>query len=868
VIREVQDDERVMSLVEFALSLPSGERATRVRSACAGDGEFFSAVWSYVEAEDRMKGFLLEPLLTAEPEHRFHPGELLEGRFRILREIAQGGMGVVYEAFDEKLQRRIALKSAKARYRKRLTPEVRHASEISHPNICRIFEIHTTATARGEIDFITMEFLEGETLTQRLKRGPLPEREARIIALQLCAGLAEAHRNGVVHGDLKTSNVILTAQRAVITDFGLAHAHDSAAPVGGTPGYMAPELWRGGAASAASDIFALGVILYEMLAGFNPHNPPKSISETEPTATMAHRSNPIEFWPERLKHKPRPVNPKWDRVLLRCLDPDPARRPANADEVARALGPSRTRRVALVTAAALALAAISGWITYERSTAPAQTVNLAVAQFSGPGADALQRDTAAKLGQIQSDARTRFRVTGVSKATHVLRASLSSSGARITLDAAVVNARNQVNVREWKVEYEPSELKFAPGALAGLVTWSVDLPSLGDAGTVRSEAQTDYQSGLNHLRGGAGQADAALADFTKAVAADSDSALTHAGLAEAQWFKYFPTRDKNWLAVATESARRAELRNPDLAAAHRIKGKLIANVGRYEVAIAEYLRAKELEPDNGELFRRLGQAYEGNNQLDEALGAYKHAIELDPTAFLNHQELGAFYFKRSDFTKSVEPFQRAVELAPREPGPHFALGSALENLGRFPEAERELRLSIQLGETPAADNTLARVLMFEGKDSEAIPWYERALKLNPERVYSWVFLGVALRRSGKAQDAERAWREGLKFAEATAARSPRDGNTRAYLAYLCGLLGERSRAESEIEQALQLSPTDEDVRAMAVYTYESLKERDASLRTAASLTQQNLENTRRWPDLADLSQDSRFSELLKSKQMK
>src|SRR5580658_4157992 len=276
-----------MNLVELALSQPPDAREAYLREACAGDAELFRQVWDYMQWNHRMQDFLLDPLYPALREHRFAPGELLADRFRIVREVAQGGMGIVYEAEDEKLRRRIALKCARSGFRGRLPPEVRHASEISHPNVCRIFEIHTASTAGGDIDFLTMEFLAGETLAARLSRGPMPAAEARIIARQICAGLAEAHRNRVVHGDLKSNNVILSKDagggvRAVITDFGLARrpvgpAEDIAAATagssaaGGTPDYMAPELWRGGKPSAASDIYAFGVILYELLAGHRPY---------------------------------------------------------------------------------------------------------------------------------------------------------------------------------------------------------------------------------------------------------------------------------------------------------------------------------------------------------------------------------------------------------------------------------------------------------------------------------------------------------------------------------------------------------------------------------------------------------------------
>src|SRR5438270_1020072 len=131
-------------------------------------------------------------------EQPFAPGELLVERFRVVRRIAQGGMGVVYEAYDEKLGRRIALKCARAGHGGHLSPEVRLATEVSHPNICKIYEIHTSQTAAGPLDFFTMEFLEGGTLSQRLRERGLHRAEKETIARQICAGLAEAHRQQIV----------------------------------------------------------------------------------------------------------------------------------------------------------------------------------------------------------------------------------------------------------------------------------------------------------------------------------------------------------------------------------------------------------------------------------------------------------------------------------------------------------------------------------------------------------------------------------------------------------------------------------------------------------------------------------------------
>src|SRR5271163_1494125 len=148
---KTRDDDTVMSLVQRALDQPPEHRESYVREACTGDTELLTQVMDYVNWEDRMRGFLLDPLLsrTVSSEHKLQPDELLEGRFRIIRQVAEGGMGFVYEAVDEKLHKRVAIKCAKAGYGTRLFPEVRHAREISHPNVCRTFEIHTASTSEG-----------------------------------------------------------------------------------------------------------------------------------------------------------------------------------------------------------------------------------------------------------------------------------------------------------------------------------------------------------------------------------------------------------------------------------------------------------------------------------------------------------------------------------------------------------------------------------------------------------------------------------------------------------------------------------------------------------------------------------------------
>jgi len=871
--RKAQGDDLLMSLVDLALARSPGERESYLRGACNGDPELFSQAWHYVQWEQRMDGFLLTPLCPQAPfEHPFEPGQLLLSRFRIEREVAQGGMGIVYEAYDEKLGRRIALKCAKAGFRKRLPPEVRHATEISHPNVCKIYEIHTASTDQGEVDFLTMEFLDGETLSDRLTHGPIPEPEARAIARQLCAGLAAAHRNRVIHGDLKSGNVFLTAGaegelRAVITDFGLARPVQSTTESGdrgGTPDYMAPELWRGEEPSAASDVYALGVILYELASGRRPQRPEMS-------------------WEERLVWKPPSAHPKWDRVLQRCLEPDPGQRSQTGDEVALALAPVHRRPWFLAAAAAAVLAIFTGLVTYQHATTPPESLRLAMLPFQsthevGGVADGMFRDAAVQLTHLKGSARVRLSVVPSDEmlrktvdtadkartafgATHVLHGTLQSVAGRFVLHAFLTDTRSHINIREWTARYAAPEVRYAPVALAGMVTESFRLPP--PSADVNAAARRDYFTGLNLLRHDTG-VDGALPLLEKAVAADPDSPLTYAGLAEAQWFKYYLTNDQTWLDRATDSEHEAERRNPDLAEVHRILGILDAHAGRYELAEAEYRRAIELDPKNGDGHRRLGQVLEKNNQLNEALQEYQRALQADSSDYRTYQALGAYYYDRANYLDAAKSLAKSAELAPAEPAVHFALGSTYLDLGRFADAENELRLSIRLGETPNELHVLGHILMYEGKDQDAVSYITHALSQGPAQYLWWMNLGTAYRRLDMQAKSDQAFRRGLELSEREMAHDPRNGLIRSHLAFLCARLGERQRAESEIAQALQLSPNSADTRWAAAVTYEALGQRDNTLAVLSSSPPGVLADLNRWPDLADLHQDPRFLQLLAS----
>ena len=257
----------------------------------------------------------------------FTPGAILAERYRIIGLLGRGGMGEVYRADDLKLGQPVALKflprhlaSDKDRL-ERFYAEVRIARQVSHPNVCRVYDV-------AEIDgqqYLSMEYVDGEDLASLLKRiGRLPADKALDISRELCAGLAAAHERGVLHRDLKPANVMIDGRgRARITDFGLAVAAGEVVEgeVSGTPAYMAPEQLAGKGATVRSDVYALGLVLYELYTGRKAFE-----GATFQELKRKHAQDPPA--------SPSTISPGFDpvveRVILRCLEKDPAARPASA----------------------------------------------------------------------------------------------------------------------------------------------------------------------------------------------------------------------------------------------------------------------------------------------------------------------------------------------------------------------------------------------------------------------------------------------------------------------------------------------------------------------------------------------------------
>jgi serine/threonine-protein kinase len=315
---------RVRAIFEAALDVPVRDRGVFVGGACVGDPTLRREVEAMLAADATGNALLDRPLSTpsssAPEEGRFPAGTVLAGRYRILVRVGQGGMGEVYRAYDLILNQLVALKfltparlseAALVRFRN----EVRVARQVSHPNVCRVYDL---GMVEG-LHFLSMEYIDGEDLASLLRRiGRLPQDKAIEFTRKICAGLAAAHERGVLHRDLKPANIMIDGRgQPRITDFGLAGL---AAEIplsdlrSGTPAYMSPEQKAGKDVTVRSDIYSLGLVLHEMCTG-------KARKDTQ--------SNPSDLVKD--------LDPAVERLILRCLEEDPKRRPSSAFNVAMAL---------------------------------------------------------------------------------------------------------------------------------------------------------------------------------------------------------------------------------------------------------------------------------------------------------------------------------------------------------------------------------------------------------------------------------------------------------------------------------------------------------------------------------------------------
>ena len=830
-----------------------------------------------------------EPVLTSTSARFFvfRPNDLICDRFRIVRKIGEGGMAVVYEAIDEKLGERRALKFAKAGYSGQIPPEARNSLRVTHENICRAYEIHTAESGTPPVDFISMEFLEGETLQSRCRREPLSQADALAIAKQLSQGLEAAHRAHILHRDLTANNVMLTPRRdgsyrVVITDFGLAkfvweRTSPTSSEIRGTPNYIAPERWKDAPATPASDVYALGVILYEMLANRLPFGPEVSLKDrfkSLPDAPSRHRRN---------------IDAHWDSIVLGCLHPDPKKRIASPAEVLRLIERAfavSQRKQWIVAIAVIILALAFGLYFRDTVFPPPPLARLAILPFNISGAAPDNEAITSVRGGL-SDVSARLAVLGAAtrrlfiippdevetykadsaalaatrlRATHALSGEIEARGDLISLHAMLTELNTGRVLRRFDGTFRSQELAAVSTSLAGVVTSAFRLPSAPPA-SVHPAAYSDYARGLALLRRDLSSYDEAIRFFEAVQKIDSRSPLVFAALAEAYSQKYRATRDRHWLQEASSVAAKAQSLNPDSVPVLLVLSSIEQTEGNPELAIERLRRAAELEPNNSDVWRQMGTALDNAGHIEEAVEALRRAVQLAPDYFRPHRDLGAFYVRKARFAEAIEEYRIETQLAPELAEGYSDLGAVLLVGEREDEAEVALRQSLKLRETRQALNNLGVLLRYKKRDAEAIPIMQRGLAAGPDDAALRLNLANALRRTGRIAEARDHYQHANQLARAALLLNPRVAISRARLAFSMVQLGMPSLAADEALQAVKMAGSDYYTLYWAIMTLEYLGRRTEAFALLSNASQQQLKDLRRQPDLTDFTNDPRFPKM-------
>lgn len=681
-------------------------------------------------------------------------------------------MGEVYRARDTRLDRHVAIKvlpehlasdpEALARFER----EAKAVAALSHPNIRAI---HDFGSEQG-VAYAVAELLEGETLRSRVARGPLPWRKAAEVGVALAEGLTAAHRKGITHRDLKPENVFLTSDgRVKILDFGLARwqpgstgrgapeAETEAGRVLGTVGYMAPEQVRGERATAPTDIFALGCVLYEMLSGT------RAFSRPTPAETLA----------AILKEEPSPVATsgnqipaELDRLLARCLEKNPEERSQSARDLGFALkdilgapgvSPSavprkfRVRAYGAVGAVILLGAAL---LLYLRGFRDQAIDSLAVLPFVNVGADpdteylsdGITENLINSLSQLPRlrvvPRSTVFRYKGRDVDLQSVRRELH---VRAVLTGRVVQRGDSLNIQSelvdvaadsqlWGRQFDrkfsdiidvQEEIAKEVSEKLGLRPTDEEQKRLTRRYTENPEAHQLYLKGryLWNRRTGKTLLRAAQY-FQQAIEKDPGYALAWAGLGDCYvvYGFYDVMSNREAIPQAKEAALKALEIDDGLAEAHAV----LAFAKRYDWdwdwpgTEKGFKRALELNPNYPTGHHWYGTTLWAMGRLDEGLTEVKRAQDLDPLSLIINADVArGFYFSRR-YDQAEEQLRKTLEMDPGFPVAHWYLGMVYEQTGRYEEAIAEFQEFQNLsGDQPTAAGALGHAYAASGKRGEA-----------------------------------------------------------------------------------------------------------------------------------------------------
>ena len=835
-------------------------------------------------------------------------------------------MGEVYLASDTKLGRDVALKLlpeefAHDRYRmQRFIREAQAASAINHPNVCVIHEVGETEDGRS---FIAMEYVEGESLSAKIGGQPLAPKEIVDIGMQVADGLSEAHAKGIVHRDIKPSNIAITPRgQAKILDFGLARisppsrqipTEDRSTQVKtetgillGTVDYMSPEQALGRELDARSDIFSLGVVLFEMATGrrpFSSNNPLETIDR------IAHAE------PETITT----LNPKMpaelQSIVSKCLKKDPKQRYQSARELMQELATLATLkeevRPKLHRRLTMALACFSVLLVLLSIPSTRRVISewwglipsekrLAVLPFRVVGddpdskvlSDGLMEHITGKLSQLQqfhetlivipaADVRER-RITSPSEAraafgvTLAITGSVQREGSRVRLRMSLDDAKTLRQLRSSVDDYLRTGLSLQDDVIVKLVDMlNLELrPKMQQvlaAGRTNVPGAYDfYLQGLGYLErhDKVENLDLAAQLFERALQSDPDYTLAYAKLGELYWRKYKATLDTQWIESAVAKSQKAAELNDQLSSVHVTLGLIYTGKGWHDRALAEFQRALNLDPDDNDALRGLASTYEESGNRKQAEETYLRAIALKPGYWGGYARLARFYYSQRRYEDALSYYTRVIDLTPDSYRAYSDRGAMYVALERREEARRDLERSLEIQPSYGAYSNLGSLYFSDERYSDAAAKYAKALEFNAKDYRLWGNLASAYfwtPEEDRKTEARSAYEQAALLAEGTLKVNPQDASVLTNLSQYYAMLGRRDKAIPFLSRALELTPTDNKLAFRAAEIHEQLGDRQMALKFIARALALGYSKAviERSPNLRQLRADPGFQNLLR-----
>jgi tetratricopeptide (TPR) repeat protein/predicted Ser/Thr protein kinase len=729
------------------------------------------------------------------------------GHYLVTEQIGAGGMGIVYLARDQRLNRDVALKVLPPGKlgddapRKRFRKEALALAQLNHPNIGTVYDFDT----QGDVDFLVMEFIPGETLCQRLAKGPLPEKEWIAVSLQIAAALEEAHEHGIVHQDLKPGNIMVTPKgQAKVLDFGLARLLDGDAASGatatltqtdgaGTLPYMAPEQLCGGTVDSRSDIFAAGVVLYEMSTGRRPFPEKQAPRLIQQILNEAPR--PLHEWNSR-------ISPQLESITLKALDKQPDLRYQSARELrvdlerlsaqqtpssssVRVAGPASRRgwtqglrahpRAVYLSAGLVALAVATLWwlvgarpvlsfaprdwllITdfenntgetlFDRSLLTALTVSLEQSPHANVVPRARIVDSLHRMGKSGDEKITEDLARDISQ-REAIRAILSCSIAKVgqqyALTARLIDPKSGVAKASYLEQAKDQDhVLDALGSVATRVR-----RDLGESMLATSKADRplplvttrSLQALKMYADGGAlwskGQYESALQAFESAVKADTDFAMAHAAIGDAYYSHIFnnPPMGKEHMEKALELSERTTDRERLYIQTRYAQdlGHVLEASNRFDVYLKAY-------PDDWGMRFNYASLLRNNGQAQEALEQYQELVRIAPNNPSTYIDIATTYNGLGNFPEALRNYEQAFKLDPSwktNSNINHEYGMTLFRSGDEPKARETFELAFTKPDLkPRGLRSLAWLDLYHGKYAVAKPRLQEAL-LSDEN-YKW-----------------------------------------------------------------------------------------------------------------------------------